>query len=89
MNLCESDKKAIIDEARKAGIGAVYLFGSSLRDVETPGDIDIAVKDVPSGVFFRFYAMLSRRLSRPVDVVDLDQHNPVTNLISQEAVRLG
>ena len=89
MNLCDSDRKAILEEAKRAGIGVVYVFGSVLLETGEPRDIDIAVKEVPGVAFFRFYAALSRRLSRPLDVIDLDQQNAVTNLILREAVRLG
>jgi predicted nucleotidyltransferase len=88
MTLCQSDKTIILEEAHSAGIGSVYVFGSVLADSGEPRDIDVAVRDVPSGAFFPFYAALMRRLSKPVDVVDLGQESPVTELIAQDAVRL-
>lgn len=88
MKLNEEDRRAIIEEARRAGISAVYVFGSVLSDDAEPQDIDVAVEGVPQGAFFRFYATLSRRLSRPVDVVNLGQRNAVTELIAEEAVRI-
>ena len=88
MNLSERDRQEIISAARAAGIRSVYLFGSVLADDGEPSDIDVAVEGVPRGVFFRFCATLLRRLSKPVDIVDLDDRNPVTDLIGKEAVRI-
>lgn len=88
MRLSEQDRKAIVEEAERAGINAVFVFGSSLLDASEPNDIDVAVEGVPRGAFFRFYAALSRRLSKPLDVVDLDNRNSVTDLIAREVVRI-
>ena len=89
MTLSKADQDAITEEARRAGIGAVYVFGSVLAESGgEPNDIDVAVREVPPGAFFRFYAALSRRLSKPLDVVDLGQRNAVTDLIAKEAVRI-
>ena len=88
MRLSEADRQAIVEEARDAGIGEVYVFGSVLADHGEPQDIDVAVDAVPPGALFRFYAALSRRLSKRLGVVDLGQRNPVSELIAAEAVRL-
>lgn len=87
-NVAEEDLEAIAEAAARFGIGAVYLFGSSIRETATPADIDIAVEGVPPGVFFKFYGQLSKRLSRPIDVVDLGARNAVTRLIAQEVVKV-
>lgn len=88
MKLKPEERRAIVEEARRAGIGAVYAFGSVLAETREPNDIDVAVEGVPEGALFRFYAALSRRLSKPLDVVDLGQRNSVTDLIAAEAVRI-
>ena len=88
MNLSEKDRTEIIAAAKAAGIRTVYIFGSVLAGGREPTDIDVAVEGVPPGVFFRFCATLLRRLSKPVDVVDLDERNPVTELIAEEAVKI-
>lgn len=89
MQLSDRDREIIVEEARRAGIRSVYVFGSTLSATGVPRDIDIAVKGVPRGAFFRFYAALSRRLSLPLDVVDLGQRNAVTRLIARDAVRIA
>ena len=88
MRLSDEEKQVIVEEARRAGILAVYVFGSVLTDEGEPRDIDVAVRGVPAGALFRFYAALSRRVSKPLDVVDLGQENAVTRLIEREAVRI-
>ena len=89
MRLSEEDRLAIVEEARRAGIESVFVFGSVLDDDVEPRDIDVAVEGVPRGALFRFHAALSRRLSKPLDVVDLRQRNPLTRLVARKAVRLG
>lgn len=88
MRLAEKDLPEIKAAADATGIRSVYVFGSVLNEDAEPKDIDIAVEGVPRGVFFRFYAMLMRRLSKPVDIVDLDVRNQVTNLIARDAVKI-
>ncbi len=88
MKLSEADRREIIAAAKAAGIRSVYVFGSALDEQREPRDIDVAVEGVPPGVFFRFYANLLRRLSKPVDIVDLDVRNPVTELIAKDSVKI-
>jgi predicted nucleotidyltransferase len=88
VKLQEQDRLEIIRAAESVGIRSVYIFGSVLDDTADPRDIDVAVKGVPPGVFFRFYGRLMRRLSKPVDVVDLDYPTEVTKLIARRAVKI-
>ena len=48
MKLSEQDRKAILEEAARAGINAVFVFGSSLRSDTEANDIDVAVRGVPA-----------------------------------------
>ena len=64
--------EAVIEIAKKYGVGKVYLIGSSLsRDAEYINDYDFAVSNVPTGSFFKFYGELFRVLSKNVDLIDL------------------
>ena len=61
-----------VEIARKYGVGELYMIGSAVH--KQPGearDYDFAVRDVPSGTFFRFYGELMRSLSKTVDLIDL------------------
>jgi predicted nucleotidyltransferase len=61
-----------IEIARKYGVGELYLIGSALhKEPEKVNDYDFAVKDVPTGNFFRFYGELIRAMSKSVDLIDL------------------
>ena len=88
MYLTEKELGEIRSLAQSMGIRSVYVFGSALKDEGEPADIDIAIKGVPRGVLFKFDAKLSRLFSKPVDLVDLDVRNPVTDLIARDAVKI-
>ena len=57
--------------AKKYQVLSVLLFGSSLEK-KNANDIDLAVKGIKASSFFDFYAELFRSLSKPVDLVDLN-----------------
>ena len=88
MNLSDEELKIIQELAKKFEIGSVYIFGSTLEDNAPRNDIDIAVADVPAGMFFKFYGLLLRKLEYPVDIVDLSIKNSVTDIIAKEAVKI-
>ena len=49
------------------------IFGSTARgDDRDDSDLDIAGRGIPADQFFAVYGELMTRLSRPVDLVDLD-----------------
>lgn len=58
--------------ARKYRVLSVLLFGSSLEK-KNINDIDLAVRGIKAESFFDFYAELFKYLSKPVDLVDLDE----------------
>lgn len=86
--LSESDKKIILQCARKYHVGEVYVFGSSLEDSASAQDIDLGVKGIHPEVFFKFYGELLRRLSKPVDVVDLAHKTLFNELVEKKGVRI-
>ena len=58
---------------KSIGCREIYVFGSAARGDEREGsDLDIAVRGIPADRFFAVYGELMTRLSRPVDLVDLD-----------------
>ena len=70
--LTKKEQNIIRQCAKKYNASSVFLFGSSISGT-TPRDIDLAVKGVSPQSFFGFYADLFKYLSRPVDLVDLDE----------------
>lgn len=83
-----SDQAVILRSAQKYNATAVYLFGSSLREGERARDIDLGVKGIDPLVFFKFYGELMRRLSKPVDVVDLSEPTRFNALVEKRGVKI-
>jgi len=57
---------------KSEGCESVFLFGSMVTGkIHQNSDIDIGIKGLPPGNFFRVYAQLDNNLSNEVDLVDL------------------
>ncbi len=82
------DIKVIKTLAEKFKIKEVYLFGSSVNDYENAKDIDLGIKGLVPGRFFEFYGKLFMSLNKPVDLVDMDENNPINKVIMAEGVRI-
>jgi len=86
--LSDSDKTIILGCAQKYNVAAVYLFGSSLNPNAPARDIDLGVKGVKPAVFFKFYGELMRKLSKPVDVVDLSHKTLFNKLVEKRGEKI-
>ena len=90
-----SEKEAVLAAAqllRGLGASQVFVFGSFIRgELRPDSDIDLAVSGLPAEVYFSAVSKASDLLSRPVDLLDLDDDTPlVRHLIgSGELVRVG
>jgi len=84
--ISETEKQQIISCAQKYRPTKVILFGSAIRS--NGRDIDLGLKGVPPALFFEFGWELCRVLSRPVDIVDLDQESQFNRLVEREGVVL-
>ena len=62
--------------SKKYGIQRAYVFGSILKNgrFHARSDVDVAVKGLSNAKYFRFWAELSDRLGREVDVVQVEKH---------------
>jgi len=70
---------------KAAGAREVYLFGSaSTGKLRPDSDVDMAVSGLPPEVFFDAMGKASRALSRPLDLIDLDEDNPFTRYLKEE-----
>jgi len=85
--LSEKDRKIILHYARKYRAKRVILFGSSLHRSD-PHDIDIAVAGIDPAKFFKFYWDVFSRLSKPVDIINLDRKSAFSRLIEKEGLRI-
>jgi predicted nucleotidyltransferase len=79
-----ADRQMITDLAAKYALKGVFLFGSAASTAAGYRDIDLAVAGVRPQDFFRLHGELLSRLSRPVDLIDLDEPNPFTRLLKEE-----
>ena len=90
-----SEKEAVLAAAhllRGLGASQVFVFGSFIRwELRQDSDIDMAVSGLPAEVYFFAVSKASDLLSRPVDLLDLDDDTPlVRHLIgSGELIRVG
>ena len=82
------DKSKIIEIAKKYSISRVFLFGSSIEENIESNDIDIAVEGIEATQFFKFYSELIFNLSKPVDLVDLNNKSRLNDVILSEGLQL-
>ena len=70
---------------KESGAEEVYAFGSAAHGNPRPdSDIDLAVKGLPPEKFFHAMAIASMAISRPLDLIDLDQKDLFTDYLEQE-----
>jgi len=86
--IARKDRDTITELAREYRVAKVVLFGSSIVEDREPNDIDLGVKGIEPRLFFRFYGQLMKRLSRPVDVVDLSQRTLFTELVEETGLTI-
>ncbi len=79
------DKRIIKHYAKKYNLSLVLLFGSSLNNPNAK-DIDIGIKGIKSELFFNFYWDIYSRLSKPVDVINLNKKNLFNRLIEKDGI---
>ena len=72
--LTQQEVQEVIALAKKYEVGKLYVVGSAsaLQPMRPePQDYDFAIADYPPGSFFKFYADLSQKMSREVDLIDI------------------
>lgn len=69
----------------EGGAKEVYVFGSAAHgEPRSDSDLDLAVRGLPADKFFRVMSAVTFAVSRPVDLVDLDEENPFTEFLERE-----
>ncbi len=84
----EKDIRIIIETAKKYKITTLFLFGSSSVPDMDSADIDLAVKGIAPWVFFKFYGELFKKLSKPVDLIDLSENSLFNRLIEEKGIKI-
>ena len=70
---------------REAGAREVFVFGSAGREEQRPGsDLDLAVRGLPPERFFDAMSRVALAISRPIDLIDLDERNPFTEYLERK-----
>ena len=85
--ISEGDLKIILKYAKKYKLFKVILFGSSVERADAR-DIDLGVKGIAPELFFTFCWEVYRDLSKPVDIIDLEEKCLFTELIEKGGVVL-
>jgi predicted nucleotidyltransferase len=85
----DQDLKRDIETAarilKEEGAKEVYLFGSAAKGKLRPdSDIDLAVRGLPPERFYHAGGQVMFAVSRPVDVIDLDERNLFTEFLERE-----
>ncbi len=83
--ISKTDLDILLKYAKKYNLKKVILFGSA-KDRADARDIDIAVKGISPEVFFDFFWELYRDLSKPVDIVDLNEISLFSKLIEKDGI---
>lgn len=68
----ETELEKILTISKEFGAEMVLLFGSCLEDIKSARDIDIAVRGIKPGEFFKYYGKVSMAVDDEVDIIDLD-----------------
>jgi predicted nucleotidyltransferase len=82
----DHDRATIATLARRYGAATVWLFGSSAGRHQRSRDLDLAVEGVAPGRFFQFVGELMLSLSRPVDVIALENRSKLNALIRRDGI---
>jgi predicted nucleotidyltransferase len=88
----QKDIETAANLLKNEGCAAVYLFGSMVTgNIRPNSDIDIGIKGLPPGEFFRVYSKLDNSLSNEVDLIDFDANEKFYNLLNSlgEVVQVG
>jgi predicted nucleotidyltransferase len=80
------DKATVLELAAKYAVKKVLVFGSAAQRDTGYRDIDFAVEGLRPQDFFRFHGELLRRLSLPVDLIDLSRPSRFTRVVREEGV---
>jgi predicted nucleotidyltransferase len=86
--ISERDKNIILECAEKYNVSSIILFGSSIEKDKEFNDIDIGVKGIEKRVFFKFYAELFKKLSKPVDLIDLSKKSLFSLLVEETGIKI-
>ena len=77
---------------KNEGCEAVFLFGSLVTGkIRDDSDIDIGIKGLPKGKFFKVYSRLYFDIENKIDLVDFDINSDFYSMLESigEVVHIG
>jgi len=77
---------------KNEGCEAVFLFGSLVTGkIHDDSDIDIGIKGLPKGKFFKVYSRLYFDIENKIDLVDFDMNSDFYSMLNSigEVVQIG
>jgi len=77
---------------KNEGCEAVFLFGSLVTGkIRDDSDIDIGIKGLPKGKFFKVYSRLYFDIENKIDLVDFDMNSDFYSMLNSigEVVQIG
>jgi predicted nucleotidyltransferase len=77
---------------KNEGCEAVFLFGSLVTGkIRDDSDIDIGIKGLPKGKFFKVYSRLYFDIENKIDLVDFDMNSDFYLMLNSigEVVQIG
>ena len=86
--ISKKDTDTIIKTAKKYNVKTLFLFDSFALPENQSNDIDIAVRGIPPVSFLKFYGELIKKLSKPVDLIDLSEKSLFTRIIEKKGVKI-
>ena len=86
--ISENDKIRIVELSGKYGVKRTLLFGSAAMPDRESNDIDLGVTGVSDALFFKFYGELINALSKPVDLIDLEDGSSFSSMVSRDGIVL-
>jgi predicted nucleotidyltransferase len=86
--ISEQDRNTIVDLAKKYSVRKVLLFGSASDADFVANDIDVGVSGVNPRDFIKLLGEAMWLVSKPLDLVDLDQDTKFTRMIKESGIIL-
>jgi len=86
------DIKDATNLLKNEGCEAVFLFGSLVTGkIRDDSDIDIGIKGLPKGKFFKVYSRLYFDIENKIDLVDFDMNSDFYSMLNSigEVVQIG
>ena len=87
-----TDIKKAAELLKNEGCESVYLFGSLVTGkINDNPDIDIRIKGLPDGKFFKLYSRLYFDFDTKIDLIDFDTNNDFYSMLNRigELVQIG